>query len=511
MREIGLTEAVSPLVMAIDIGSSSVRALLYDGEGNQVSDSEHQSPHSLQTTADGGATADPDHLVELVYTCIDHALANAESRRGDIAAVAMTTFWHGLLGLSAEMTPTTQVLMWGDKRSGEDADALDAMLDGRIVHSDTGCRLHSSYWPAKLLWLRRTMPDAYERTQHWVSLADYVSWAIHGELVTSISMASGTGIMQANGASWYQPMLETLGLTLDFLPRLTDRDVAFPSPRHALCVRWPDLAAIPWFPAIGDGAAANVGAGCVGNDRIALTIGTSGAMRAISEDDHDYEDVAEPLSPKLWQYRLDRRHRVAGGALSNGGNITNWLAQLASTTSFDELSTEAAQVPPDGHGLTVLPFFAGERSPSWNDNATGTITGLHLGTTRGDLFRAFLEATAYRFDSIYEDLRHLVAPEHEIHANGAAALGSPLWLQILADTLRHRVEALDAEAEASARGAAICALESINAIDTLLSTPHNVVHSYAPDAPRGDIYALGRARLERLESTIDHARALTRA
>ena len=147
------------------------------------------------------------------------------------------------------------------------------------------------------------------------------------------------------------------------------------------------------------------------------------------------------------------------------------------------------------------------RSPSWNDRATGTITGLHLGTTRGELFRAFLEATAYRFASIYEDLRHLVAPEHEIHANGAAALGSPLWLQIIADTLRHSIDALDAEAEASARGAAICALESINAIDTLLSAPHSVVHTYAPDPTRGDIYARGRARLEWLETTLDQARA----
>jgi sugar (pentulose or hexulose) kinase len=104
-----------------------------------------------------------------------------------------------------------------------------------------------------------------------------------------------------------------------------------------------------------------------------------------------------------------------------------------------------------------------------------------------------------------------MTPEHEIHANGAAALGSPLWLQILADTLQHRVDALDAEAEASARGAAICALESINAIDTLLSTPQSVVHSYSPDAARGDIYALGRARLERLESLIEHANVLTGA
>jgi gluconokinase len=508
MREIGLIEAMSPLVMAIDIGSSSVRALLYDGNGDQISSSEHQALHTLRTTTDGGATADADHLVSLVHDCIDHTLANAGARRRDIAAVAMSTFWHSLLGLSNDMTPTTPVLMWADKRSGEDAIALATMLGNRDVHTETGCRLHSSYWPAKLKWLKRTIPDAWEKTTRWVSLADYVSFTIHGELVTSISMASGTGLLQANGASWHQPMLEALGISVECLPRLTDRDVAFPTPKAELCARWPELADVPWFPAIGDGAAANVGAGCVGTDRIALTIGTSGAMRTISEDDHDYQDAVEPLSPKLWQYRLDRSHRVAGGSLSNGGNITAWLAHLATKTSFDDLTAEAALVPPDGHGLTVLPFLAGERSPSWNDHATGTISGLHLGTTRGDLFRAFLEATAYRFASIYDALRTLVRPDHEIHANGAAALGSPLWLQILADTLNHRVDAVDAEAEASARGAAICALESINAIATLLSTPHSVVHAFTPDAAKGEIYARGRARLERLETTLDAARLI---
>ncbi|HVL23367.1 MAG TPA: gluconokinase [Thermomicrobiales bacterium] len=507
MREIGLTDAVSPLVMAIDIGSSSVRALLYDAHGNQISATEHQEPHSLRTTPDGGATADPDHLVELAFACLDHALANAAARRGDIAAVAMSSFWHSLLGLAAGMTPTTAVLMWADKRSGNDAMALAAALDGERIHAETGCRLHSSYWPAKLRWLQRTAPDVFAATRTWVSLPDYVSYKIHDELSTSISMASGTGIMRVSGAAWHQPMLDALGIPFDALPKLTDRDVAFPKPRPELCARWPELAGVPWYPAIGDGAAANVGAGCVGSDRIALTIGTSGAMRAISQDDHDYEDPVKPLSPKLWRYRLDRSHRVAGGALSNGGNITAWLANVGSGASFDDLTAEAKTVAPDGHGLTVLPFFAGERSPSWNDRATGTITGLHLGTTRGELFRAFLEATAYRFASIYEDLRHLVAPEHEIHANGAAALGSPLWLQIIADTLRHSIDALDAEAEASARGAAICALESINAIDTLLSAPHSVVHTYAPDPTRGDIYARGRARLEWLETTLDQARA----
>ncbi|HEV2073262.1 MAG TPA: gluconokinase [Thermomicrobiales bacterium] len=502
MPEIDLEDAVTPLVMAVDIGSSSVRALLYDTAGRVVTGTEHQIRHALETSPDGGSTADPDHLVSLVHSCIDHALANTGIRRGDIRAVGLTSFWHSLMGLDEDREPATHVLMWADKRSGDDALALERALDADRIHTETGCRLHSSYWPAKLRWLRRTDPDAYASTKTWVSFVDYLSWTIHHELSTSISMASGTGLLHSSGAHWHDELLTVLEITIEQLPKLTDRDVAFPPPIEEFRVRWPDLANAAWHPAIGDGAAANVGAGCVGADRIALTIGTSGAMRVIIGDETDHEPVSQPLSPKLWQYRLDRRHRVAGGALSNGGNITYWLADLTQDHDFDALTEAASAIEADGHGLTVLPFFAGERSPSWNDQLTGTISGLSLGTTAGELFRAFLEATAYRFASIYEDLRALALADHDIHANGGAALRSPLWLQILSDSLNHQIHALDAEAEASARGAAISALESIRAIDSLLEPETTIVRSYEPDENRHAIYVAGRQRLERYERAL---------
>lgn len=502
MPQIDLKDAMAPLVMAVDIGSSSVRAILYDAAGLAVTGTEYRIPHTLETSPDGGSTADPDHLVSLVYSCIDHTLANTGTRRSDIRAVGLTSFWHSLMGLTAERTPSTPVLMWADKRSGDDAIALEREFDAHRVHTQTGCRLHSSYWPAKLRWLRRTQLDAYAATTTWVSFVDYLTWTIHHELSTSISMASGTGLLHSSGAHWHQEILSALNLTPAQLPKLTDRDVTLPPPIQEFRVRWPDLANAAWHPAIGDGAAANVGAGCVGADRVALTIGTSGALRAIVRDQTDHEPVSQPLSPKLWQYRLDRRHRVAGGAVSNGGNITFWLADLINHPDFHALTEAASQIEPDGHGLTVLPFFAGERSPSWNDHLTGSISGLTLGTTAGELYRAFLEATAYRFASIYEDLRELVSDQHEIHANGAAALGSPLWLQILSDGLNHRIDALNADAEASARGAAICVLESIRAIDSLLEPSTTIARSYEADEKRHAMYVAGRQRLERYEHAL---------
>lgn len=503
MREVELEDAALPLVMAVDIGSSSVRALLYDLEGQPVSNSEHQIRHQLHTTPDGGSTANADALVSLVCTCIDHTLANTKNRAHAIKAVGLTSFWHSVMGLTGDHAPSTPVYMWADKRSGNDADELASTIDEQQMHTETGCRIHSSYWPAKLLWLKRTDPDRYDATQTWASFPDYLAWTIHRELTTSISMASGTGLLHSSSARWHPEMLTLLGLKPDNLPKLTDRDIALRPPIKEYRLRWPELVDASWFPAIGDGATANVGAGCVGNDRIALTIGTSGAMRSIIRDQTDHKEVTLPLSPKLWQYRLDRRHRVTGGALSNGGNIAAWWANIINDANFSRLTEAASKIPPDGHGLTTLPFLAGERSPSWNDHATGAIFGLRLATTNEAIYRSFLEATAYRFASIYDDLQDAIVPEHRICANGAAALGSPLWMHILSDVLNHPIESLGAEAEASARGAAICALESIHAIDDLLEIDTPVIQHFEPNAIHNNVYDAGRARLERYETAVN--------
>jgi gluconokinase len=284
------------------------------------------------------------------------------------------------------------------------------------------------------------------------------------------------------------------------LPTIVDRTDAYPPLQPAFRKRWPALATVPWYPAIGDGAAANVGSGCVTPNRIAMTIGTSAAMRVVLASPLAATPIAVP--ERIWRYRLDRNLAVVGGALSNGGNVAAWIAERSEISSISELSSAAATIPPDGHGLTVLPMLAGERSPSWNEHASGTIQGIRLATTSADLFRATLEASAYRLAAIYDDLLPLATLPFEIHANGAAALGSPLWLQIIADTLGHRIDAVDAEMEASARGAAICALQAVGAIDTLLDTGRPVATSYLPNPANYALHAAARNRQAALEAAI---------
>lgn len=496
MPGIPIHQASPPFVIAIDAGSSSVRALAYDAAVRVIAGSERQLTHELVTTPDGGSMADPDHLFDLLGQCLDHACAAIGDHASEIGAVGFTSFWHSLVGLDANGRPRTPVLMWADKRSGGCAQRLQQELDQASIHARTGCVLHSSYWPAKLAWLRAREPATFDAVRHWVSFADYVYFRLHGEFVTTYSMASGTGLLDIHGQRWDAPLLEYLGVNPASLCALADRADQVRSLRPVFAKRWPLLRTTPWLPAIGDGATANVGAGCVDPSKVALTIGTSGAMRVMRSD----EKIVVP--PHAWCYLLDRGRQLYGGALSNGGNIIAWLDRLLAIEDIEALTVRAAQLPPDGHGLTILPFLAGERSPSWNDDLRGLVHGLTLDTDQTDLFRASLEAIAYRFGALYESLASVITPEHAIHANGGAILRSPLWLQIVADTLDHPLTALDATVEASARGAAICTLEAIGAIDSL-NQPLEAMTTYQPERSAHARYAAARERQSRLEAVID--------
>ena len=198
--------------------------------------------------------------------------------------------------------------------------------------------------------------------------------------------------------------------------------------------RWPALADAQWFPALGDGACANVGSGAIGPSRIALTVGTSAAVRMILPRPPDQAWV---VPDGLWAYRLDRQRAVLGGALSNGGNLLRWIWDTTGTDRDDETTMAAAALAPDSTGLTFLPFLAGERSPGWHDDASGVIAGLTLSTRPEQLIRAGMEAVAYRLADVYDALRPLASAEHEIVASGGAILVMPSWLQITADALGH--------------------------------------------------------------------------
>lgn len=380
-------------VLALDVGSSSVRAQRFDERGEPTGELRRER----YETDDAAEVAAAVRLV----------------LRGE-EPDAISCFAHSLVAVDGDFRPLTPILGWRDTRSAGAAERLRGRLDPDAVHARTGAFLHPSFWPAKLAWLAEEEPETFRRARWFVSFADY----LRGSPRTSLSMASSSGLLDLATHRWDEELLATLGLDAERLPALADVPL--------------------WLDAV----CSNLGAGCVGRERAALMVGTSGALRVV------YESERPQPRPGLFLYLADERTVVEGGALSDGGNLHAWLERTLAPAG----GSLAGRDPSD-HGLTFLPFLGGERSTGWDPEATGAVTGLTFATTPLDLRQAALEGVAFRFAAILDLLPEVA----EVVATGGGLLHDPDWIQIMADALARPVLASAVE-EASLRGAAVALL-----------------------------------------------------
>lgn len=478
------TGASSSLVLSLDVGTSGVRAALFDDRGNEVSGVRiARNTESLSDFTE----LDPDTIVDEVVEAIDE-LITTTPEIDRIELIAISTFWHSLLGVDDSGFPTTPLLTWADTRATRFANALRSEFDEAEIHRRTGCRFHSSYWPAKLRWLQSEHVDAFARTALWLGFAEYLCLKLCGESVASISMASATGLLNQRTCDWDWDLVRALDLSTETLPAIYQHiNVALTG---KFIHRWPALAEARMRVIVGDGAANNIGGGCSSKDKIALMVGTSGAMRVVF--------AAEPpasLPSSLWCYRIDDRRVVVGGALSDGGGLYRWLTEsMVVNDDSLELEKELAAMEADAHGLTILPFWSGERSTGWSGDARGAILGLMQQTRPEEIVRAALESIAYRFALIALALDS-VAPEARIVATGNALRSSTVWLQIITDVLGRRLM-FGGSPEASIRGAALLALEAVGKIGNIEEVAVSVDAVFEPDMRRHAIYQQAIQRQE---------------
>ena len=439
------------LILGLDIGTSSARAALYDLQGAALPGTSVKNEHAFDFTEDGGSEIDAEYALKQVIKTIDEVLRKPAARRGEIVHVASCAFWHSLVGVDDSGKPTTKVLGWADTRGGKFAQVLRKRFDEAEIHNRTGARFHSSFWPAKLLFLRNEFAESFAKTSVWLSFSDFVALRLFGLAVTSISMASGTGVFDIRSCGWDERMLRFLGIKPTGMPLVSDGPYTYRLVEK-FRRRWPRLKFAEWFPSIADGAANNIGSGCTGRSQAALMIGTSGAMRVVYKG-----EPPDKIPSGLWCYRVDRERVILGGALSDGGGLYRWLID---NLRLDDLSQDAiATRAPGAHGLTFLPFLSGERSTGYNENATGVIAGLKMSTGPTDILQAALEAVAFRFATIFDQL-NTITRVTTIVASGGAIRSSPVWAQIIADVLGKDLVLSNSE-EASMRGAVLVVLETV--------------------------------------------------
>jgi gluconokinase len=409
-------------VVGLDIGSSTVKACLFDlsGEAPRLLD-ERAVECPLLRPCEGWVEHDLAALGRAVKAVLGVAPAGGP--------VGWSGAMHGLVLLDGQGRPLADALSWADGRSGAQAQALWENDPGAYVR--TGTPLHPMAWPAKLLWVREQRPELWKATARVTDLKSYLWECAMGQIAPlDLSSASATGLWNSLEGKWDLRLCSWLDHVQ--LPAVQDQHRAeWRGRKHYL--------------GGADGPLGNLGLGAVGEGRVAISLGTSGAVRR-------FRKQRGKVCPGLFLYALGELGWVEGGAISNGGSVMEWLRQQR-PLSVDEILRQAAQSPPGANGLQVYPYFAGERAPFWRPDVRSQITGWTQQHTFADLARATLEGVAYCLRRLLDLME---ASEQPLRCTGGL-FASDFWTELLA-SVSGRALARGTVAQATALGAALSTL-----------------------------------------------------
>ena len=473
------------VLLAVDLGSSSARAMFFDMDCVPVTPFEARRSYSVETGSDGRATLDAESLVAACVAVAGECGGRLQGRK--LVGVGLSVFMHGLVGVGSDGLATTPVLMWSDTRSGAESAEVARRLGADDVLRRSGCHVHTSFAPSKLLWMQRHERAVFDRTTLWLSAGDYVTFRLFGKPSASLSMASSLGLVDVSTGDWDAGLLRDLGLGSVELAPIRPYNAPF---EGVIDGRLRDALGragdVPWLPASADGACSNVGSGATDRSVCALNVGTSAALRVLAPS------LSRSVSDGLWCYLTNDGTPYIGGALSNAGNLIAWIRERFSLDDWAALEGHVSQIEPDSHGLTMLPFLYGERAPGWNADAAGAIVGLRSASTGADVVRAAMETVGLRLRMILDrveshapDIRRVVA--------GGGGLRSRVWAQIISDSLGVPLWT-SSVIEPSARGAAVFGLHALGLLDDVGSRPPDTRILCEPDPKAVQHYEAAKER-----------------
>jgi gluconokinase len=444
------------LILAVDIGTSAVKAVLFDVNLRQVAIARHTYP--ILTPNENWSEQAPDVIMNAVLQAMRESIT-AGPEGGRLLAVSFSSQLYSVLALSADGRPLTNSIIWSDTRSASIAQRIRQHPVAQEVYRRTGCPIDAIYPLSKIQWLKETqnLPSDVK----FISIKEYVLYRLTGQLVADWSLASATGLLEIDTHQWAPMALELLGILPRHLSELAAPRTVFTewkADRVGL------LSGTPLVIGAGDGPLASLGVGAFTPEVAAVNVGTSAAARVVIS-----QPTVDP-SGRLWTYVVDENVWVLGGMVSSGGIMYEWFLQnfiagLEEVVKSGESPHHyaeriAAVVPPGAEGLLFVPYLSGEQCPVWHPYTRGSFFGLELRHQRGHLARAVMEGVTYSIYRIVENLRP-VLPEaiREVRVTGGLT-ASPLWLQIAADMLGLPI-AVPESAEGSARGAAMLALMAL--------------------------------------------------
>jgi xylulokinase len=457
------------MLLGIDLGTSSVKALLLKTDGTLIS--EAASSYDVKAPYPGWAETNPEQWWSAVAIAVQKAV---KDRQVEVKAIALSGQMHGVVLTDTKGTPLRPAILWADTRSSEmlrEYYLLDSGMRRQLANP-----IAAGMAGASLLWLRKYEPEVYAKARWVMQPKDWLRLRLTGKVAAEPSDASGTLLYNVVSDCWSLDVIASLKLRCDLLPEL------LPSSSSIAGNLIPEAAAhldlivnTPVIAGAADTAAAALGNGLIQPGTVQLTIGSAAQIITPRSqpivDPHGRTHLYRAALPHQW-YTL--------AAIQNAGLALEWVKGILGY-SWEQVYAEAFAVSPGCEGLTFLPYLTGDRTPHLDPHARGAWVGLGLHHTRAHLMRAALEGVVFSLKQGLDAITATGVTVTQLRLAGGGTL-EPVWQQLLADVLQVPLYTTMIAA-ASARGAAILAGMGIGIFQDMLATQTSVQIAIIPKHP----------------------------
>ena len=476
------------LYIGIDLGTSAVKLLLMDGEGeikNIVS-----KDYPLEFPKPGWSQQDPEDWKKAVLEGVPELLRGFDASQ--VAGIGAGGQMHGLVVLDKEDNVIRPAILWNDGRTAKQVDYLNNEIGKEKLSQLTANIAFAGFTAPKLLWMRENEPDLFARIAKIMLPKDYINYVLTGVHCTDYSDASGMLLLNVEHKGWSKEMLDICGISEGQMPQLFEsyEKVGTLKPTIAKDLGLPETVAV--CAGAGDNAAAAVGTGTVGEGACNISLGTSGTVFISSE-----RFGVDPNNALHAFAHADGHYHLMGCMLS-AASCNKWLMEDIFHTS--DYAEEQTDITPDKLGsnhVYFLPYLMGERSPINDTNARGAFTGLTMDTSRSDLTQAVLEGVAFAIRDSFE-----VAKALGIHINRSKICGggakSPLWKTIMANVLNIELEVPESE-QGPGMGGAMLAMVACGLYPSVADACAALVHTAETIVPDPELAARYERRYQKFK------------
>ncbi len=452
-------------MLGIDIGTTSTKAVLFTEKGKVIANENIGYP--LHTPDISTAEQNPDEIFQAVLQAITSITKKHPEKK--IGFVSFSSAMHSLIAIGQDDKPLTPCITWADNRSEAWAHKIKDELHGHQVYKRTGTPIHPMSPLTKITWIENDRREIANKVKKYIGIKEYIFFKFFGQYVVDYSLASAMGMMNLKTLDWDEEALSIAGITSDKLSELVPTTKIFSNCQPELAKQIGIDPETPFVIGASDGVLSNLGVNAIRKGEVAITIGTSGAIRTII--DKPQTDDKE----RIFCYALTENHWVIGGPVNNGGMVLRWIRdELASSEvetakrlgidPYEVLTKIAERVRPGSDGLLFHPYLAGERAPLWNPDVRGSFFGLTMSHKKEHMIRAALEGVIYNLYTVFLALTECMdGPVTRIQATGGFAR-SEVWRQMMADIFESEV-VVPESFESSCLGACILGLYATGKID----------------------------------------------